>query len=237
MEYNPNEIKRCQITIVEEDVEEKERLWCPPVRINIDVSASSTYHEYVASPGLIGDYARTSQKDTIHVLAFYSHDYEDYFIAWGSFAAPLDGDGFNEGLWCRIWTLSQLFESFEDSQSSPREYVEIEDVVREVVSMTAADGFTPRGQRFPTKGEVILSDSTSIKLEIKAFISRISFLGRAAFQLNVTAETQEEFQAVEAALVEQKDDGSKQASVARLVDTDESDRAPYLEMPLFDMMD
>jgi len=178
-----------------------------------------------------------SQKGTVHVLAFYSHDYEDYFIAWGSFAAPLDEDGFNEGLWCRIWTLSQLFEFFEDSQSSPREYVEIEDVVRDVVLMHTADGSTPRDQRFPTKGDVVLSDSTSTKLEIKAFVSRISFLGRAAFQLNVIAETQEEVHAVEAVPVEQKDDGSKQASVATLVDADESERAPYLEMPLFDMMD
>ncbi|KAI1566051.1 HET domain containing protein [Pyrenophora tritici-repentis] len=236
VEYNPKEIKRCQITIVEEEVEEKERLWCPPIRINIAASTSPTYHEYVASPGLVGDYVVASPKDTIHVLAFYSQDYEDYFIAWGSFAAPMDRDGFNEGLWCRIWTLSQLFELFENAQSSPREDVHVEDVVREVAFMNIADGYTPRDERFPARGEVVLWDSTSTTLKIKAFISRISFLGRAAFQLNVMAETQDEAQSGKAKIVEQRD-GTEHTSVAKLVDAEDSEIAPYLEMPLFDMTD
>ncbi|EFQ93704.1 hypothetical protein PTT_08826 [Pyrenophora teres f. teres 0-1] len=236
VEYNPKDIKRCHITIVEEEVEEKERLWCPPVRINIAASTSSTYHEYVASPGFVGDYAVSSPKDTIHVIAFYSQDYEDYFIAWGSFAAPMDRDGFNEGLWCRVWTLSQLFELFECAQSSPREDVHIEDVVREVAFLSIADDYTPRAERFPARGEVFLSDSTSPKIKIKAFVSRISFLGRAASQINVIAETQDEAHSGKAVTVKQRDD-TEHTSVAKLVDADESDIAPYLEMPIFDMAD
>ncbi|RMZ70871.1 HET domain containing [Pyrenophora seminiperda CCB06] len=203
--------------------------------MNIDASTRSAHQEYVASPSLVGDYAVTSPKGTVHVIGFYSQEFEDYFVAWGSFAAPLDGDGFNEGLWCRVWTLSQLFELFDDVQTSPRENVDIEDVVREVVSMKTADSFTPREQKFPTEGEIILSDSTSIKLKIKTFVTKISFIGRAAFQLNVIAETQDEAHPIESALLHQGDDGSEHVLVAKLFDVDESDTAPYLEMPLFDM--
>ncbi|KAJ4366808.1 hypothetical protein N0V83_007333 [Neocucurbitaria cava] len=127
-QYDIRDIERLRITICSDQVSDfSDSSLGIPLRFNaFSAGGHDLYTVGTASPALVGDYVPTIEQNTVGIISFYSHQFENFFIAWGHFVTSSD-----EKRWCRIWTLSQVLNVL-NLGSAPHDDDAVEEIVQAV---------------------------------------------------------------------------------------------------------